>query len=46
MSMNENRQQRRTAAQIRAGNLRLGFVLLGIVAAFFVAIIVKQWLFR
>jgi len=39
-------QKRRTPEQIRAGNLRLGFILLGIVAVFFLGIVLKQWLFH
>ncbi|MFP6557044.1 cytochrome oxidase small assembly protein [Paraburkholderia sp. B3] len=40
--MIRNSQKRRTPEEIRAGNLRLGLVLLAIVAAFFVSAIVKQ----
>jgi hypothetical protein len=34
--------KRRTPEQIRLGNLRLGLILLAVVAAFFLAAIVKQ----
>lgn len=34
--------KRRTPEEIRAGNRRLGLILLGIVAAFFLAAVVKQ----
>jgi hypothetical protein len=37
-------QKRRTPEQIRAGNLRLGLILLGIAAVFFLGIVLKQWL--
>ncbi len=42
--MNRNPPQSRTPAQIRAGNRRLGIVLLAVVAAFFIAAIAHQWL--
>jgi hypothetical protein len=42
--MNRNRSQARTPAQIRAGNRRLGLVLLAVVAVFFIAAVVKQWI--
>jgi len=38
-------ERRRTPEQIRAASRRLGFILLAIAAAFFVSIVVKQWLF-
>ncbi len=41
-SMTRNSDKRRTPEQIRAGNRRLGLVLLAIVAAFFLAGVVKQ----
>ncbi|PCD58741.1 MULTISPECIES: cytochrome oxidase small assembly protein [Burkholderia] len=41
--MNRNPQQRRTPEQIRAGNKRLGFILLVIAAVFFVSVVIKQW---
>jgi hypothetical protein len=44
--MTRNPEKRRTPAQVRAGNLRLGFILLGIVAVFFLGAVLKQWLFR
>ncbi|MDE1142357.1 cytochrome oxidase small assembly protein [Paraburkholderia tropica] len=40
--MTRNTDKRRTPEQIRAGNRRLGFVLLAVVAAFFLAGVVKQ----
>jgi hypothetical protein len=42
LSMIRNSSKRRTPEEIRAGNLRLGLVLLAIVAFFFVSAIVKQ----
>jgi hypothetical protein len=44
-SMTRNSPEKRTPEQVRAASRRLGFVLLTIAAIFFVAIIVKQWLF-
>jgi hypothetical protein len=41
-SMTRDPQKRRTPEQIRAGNLRLGLVLLAVVAFFFLAAVVKQ----
>jgi hypothetical protein len=38
-------ERRRTPEQVRKASRRLGFILLAIAAAFFVAIFVKQWLF-
>jgi hypothetical protein len=43
--MTRNPQQRRSPEQIRAGNLQLGLVLLAIAAVFFMAAVIKQWLF-
>jgi hypothetical protein len=40
--MTRNSQKRRTPEQIRAGNLRLGLIMLAIVVVFFVSAIVKQ----
>ncbi len=40
--MTRDPQKRRTPEQIRAGNLRLGLMLLAVVAGFFVAAVVKQ----
>jgi hypothetical protein len=40
--MSTNPEKRRTPAQQRARNLRLLIVLVGIVAVFFVGIMVKQ----
>ncbi|SEI54882.1 hypothetical protein SAMN05192539_1002283 [Paraburkholderia diazotrophica] len=41
-SMTRNPQKRRTPEEIRAGNLRLGLILLVIVAVFFLGAIIKQ----
>jgi|GEM_PF-842825 len=41
-SMTRNPQKRRTPAQIRAGNLRLGLILLAVVAGFFLGAVLKQ----
>ena len=43
--MTRNPQKRRTPEQIRAGNLRLGLVLLAIVAVFFLGAVLKQLYF-
>ncbi|CAM2191379.1 cytochrome oxidase small assembly protein [Paraburkholderia sp. A1RI_3L] len=43
--MTRNPEKRRTPEQIRAANLRLGMILLAIVAVFFVGAVIKQWLF-
>jgi hypothetical protein len=43
--MTRNPEQRRSPAQIRAGNLRLGLILLAVAAGFFMAAVMKQWLF-
>jgi hypothetical protein len=43
--MTRNSQERRTPEQIRAGNRRIGFVLLAIAAVFFASVIIKQWWF-
>jgi len=40
--MTRNSHKRRTPEEIRAGNLRLGLILLAVVAAFFVSAVVKQ----
>jgi hypothetical protein len=37
-------ERRRTPEQIRKTSRRLGFILFAIAAAFFVGIVVKQWL--
>ncbi|SAL25880.1 membrane protein [Caballeronia choica] len=42
--MTRNPQERRTPEQIRAGNKRLGLILLAIVAVFFTAAVVNQFL--
>ncbi|MGH8780795.1 cytochrome oxidase small assembly protein [Paraburkholderia sp.] len=43
--MTGNPQERRTPEQIRAGNKRLGLILFGIAAVFFVGIFIKQCFF-
>jgi hypothetical protein len=43
--MAPNPPERRTPEQIRAGNRRIGLIMLAIAAAFFVAIFVKQSFF-
>ncbi|WP_208948884.1 cytochrome oxidase small assembly protein [Paraburkholderia unamae] len=40
--MTRDPQQRRTPAEIRAGNRRIGLILLAVVAAFFLAGVIKQ----
>ncbi|HKT98082.1 MAG TPA: cytochrome oxidase small assembly protein [Paraburkholderia sp.] len=40
--MTRNPQKRRTPAQIRSGNLRLGLILLAVVAVFFLGAVLKQ----
>ncbi|SAL13900.1 cytochrome oxidase small assembly protein [Caballeronia humi] len=42
--MTRNPQERRSPEQIRAGNKRLGLILLVIVAVFFAAAVVNQYL--
>ena len=42
ISMTRNPPKRRTPEEIRAGSKRLGLILFGIAAAFFVAAIIKQ----
>jgi hypothetical protein len=42
--MIRNTQKRRTPAEIRAGNKRLGLILLAVVAFFFVAVVIDQYL--
>jgi hypothetical protein len=37
-------QKRRTPAQVRAGNLRLGLMLFVVAAVFFLGAVLKQWL--
>ncbi|CAN0623674.1 hypothetical protein LIG30_2249 [Burkholderia sp. lig30] len=41
--MTRNPQQRRTPDEIRAGNKRLGLIMLAIAAVFFVGVVIKQW---
>jgi hypothetical protein len=43
--MTRNPLQRRTPEEIRAGNVRLGLILLAVVAVFFVGIFVKRGFF-
>ncbi|MEQ5840825.1 cytochrome oxidase small assembly protein [Paraburkholderia acidicola] len=43
--MSGNRQKGRTPEQIRASNKRLGLILLGVAAAFFVGIFIRQVFF-
>jgi hypothetical protein len=43
--MTRNSQERHTPEQIRAGNKRLGLILLAIAAVFFVSVVVKQCFF-
>ncbi|HEV3429273.1 MAG TPA: cytochrome oxidase small assembly protein [Paraburkholderia sp.] len=40
--MTRNSQKPRTREQIRAGNLRLGLILLAVAAVFFLGAVVKQ----
>ncbi|WP_322043970.1 cytochrome oxidase small assembly protein [Paraburkholderia sp. J67] len=40
--MTGNSPKRRTPEQIRAGNLRLGLILLAVAAVFFLGAVVKQ----
>ncbi|WP_239482865.1 cytochrome oxidase small assembly protein [Paraburkholderia sp. C35] len=40
--MSRNPQKRRTPEEIRAGNLRLGLILLAVVTVFFLGAVVKQ----
>ncbi|CAH2789497.1 MAG: hypothetical protein CPDRYMAC_3158 [uncultured Paraburkholderia sp.] len=40
--MTRNPQERRTPEQIRAGNSRIGLVMLAIAAVFFASAIIKQ----
>jgi hypothetical protein len=44
-SMTRNSPERRTPEQVRAASRRLGLILLAVAAAFFVGIVVRQWLF-
>jgi hypothetical protein len=41
--MNRNSQKQRTPAQVRAGNKRLGLILLAVAAVFFLAVVVDQY---
>jgi hypothetical protein len=43
--MIRNPQQRRTPEEIRAGNVRLGLILLAVVVAFYVGIFIKRSFF-
>ncbi|MGF6758549.1 cytochrome oxidase small assembly protein [Paraburkholderia sp. GAS334] len=40
--MTRNSQQRRTPEQVRAGNKRLGLILLVVVIVFFTGAVIKQ----
>ncbi|WP_414445665.1 cytochrome oxidase small assembly protein [Burkholderia sp. 22PA0099] len=42
--MTRHSSQARTPAQIRAGNKRLGLILLAVVAVFFIAAVANQWI--
>jgi hypothetical protein len=46
LSMTRNPPTRRTPEQIRAGNVRLGLILLAVVTVFFVAAVIKQVWFK
>jgi len=41
--MTRNSQKQRTPAEVRAGNKRLGFILLAGAAVFFLAVVVDQY---
>jgi hypothetical protein len=41
--MNRNSQKQRTPEQVRAGNKRLGLILLAVAAVFFLAVVVDQY---
>jgi hypothetical protein len=41
--MTRNSQNQRTPAQVRAGNKRLGLLLLAVAAVFFMAVVVDQY---
>jgi hypothetical protein len=41
--MTRNSQKQRTPAEVRAGNKRLGFILLAVAAVFFLAVVVDQY---
>jgi hypothetical protein len=43
--MTRNPQQRRSPEEIRAGNVRLGLIMLAVAATFFVGIFVKRAFF-
>jgi len=43
-SMSPNPQKRRTPEEIRAGNKRLGIIMMLIAAVFFLGIVVRQYL--
>ncbi|WP_220094853.1 cytochrome oxidase small assembly protein [Paraburkholderia hayleyella] len=42
--MTRNPQEKRSPAEIRASNMRLGLILLVVVVAFFMGAVVRQWL--
>jgi hypothetical protein len=41
--MTRNSQKQRTPAEVRAGNKRLGLILLAVAAVFFLAVVVDQY---
>ncbi|CAN7170394.1 cytochrome oxidase small assembly protein [Caballeronia sp. dw_19] len=41
--MTRNSQKQRTPEQVRAGNKRLGLILLAVAAVFFAAVVVDQY---
>ena len=41
--MTRNSQKQRTPAEVRAGNKRLGLILLAVAAVFFMAVVVDQY---
>jgi hypothetical protein len=41
--MTRNSQKQRTPEQVRAGNKRLGLILLAVAAVFFLAVVVDQY---
>ncbi|WJF89986.1 cytochrome oxidase small assembly protein [Paraburkholderia bonniea] len=42
--MTRNPQERRSPTEIRAGNVRLGLILLVVVAVFFTGAVISQWI--
>jgi hypothetical protein len=41
--MTRNSQKQQTPAEVRAGNKRLGLILLAVAAVFFMAVVVDQY---